>query len=40
MRGAGGEGMNAEEFHSDRDDANNTQFEPGKLIPKSTNLHK
>ena len=26
--------MNAEEIHSDRDDANNTQFELGKLIAK------
>lgn len=32
--------MNAEEFHSDHEDPNNTQFEPGKLIPKSSALQK
>ena len=30
----GAEGMNAEELNSDREDANNTQFELGKLISK------
>lgn len=32
--------MNAEEFNSDHEDPNNTQFEPGKLIPKSSALKK